>query len=151
MLTGYLVIWAAAGALLCGLIAAARGRSFVGWVIAGALFGIFALIYLALAGPGEHGRKHCPGCAELINDAAGKCPHCGHAFAPQTLSRPSTVPVWPGVANKVAAPCFTCNRIRDHDHVGTCSSCRTPNEYIRYWWGYRSDLPSELVEASVGS
>ena len=143
----YLLVWIVGGALLCGFVAAARGRSFFLWLIGGALFGVLALIYLALAGPGGAGRKPCPGCAEMIGEAAVTCPHCSFTFAAQTLARPSTVPGWPGVGKRVAAPCFACDRLRDHDHAGTCLTCQRPNEYVRYWWGYRMDLPSEAIPA----
>lgn len=143
----YLFVWILGGALLCGFVAAARGRAFFGWVLAGALFGIFALIYLALAGPGTADRKVCPGCAEMIGEAAAVCPHCTYRFAPQTLQRPSSVPRWPGVGRRTNAPCFTCRRLTSHDHAGRCERCQQPNEYVRYWWGYRSDLPADAVPA----
>jgi hypothetical protein len=141
----YLLVWTVGGALLCGFVATARNRSFFAWLIGGALFGVLALIYLALAGPGTASRKPCPGCAEMIGEVAGTCPHCNFRFAAQTLSRPSTVPGWPGVNKRVAAPCFSCDRLRDHDHSGTCLTCHHPNEYIRYWWGYRSDLAPDAI------
>lgn len=145
----YVMVWLIAGALLCGFVAAARGRSFVGWLLLGGLFGFFALLYLALAGQGRAGRKPCPGCAELIGEAATVCPHCSYRFAPQTLTRPDKVPAWPGIKRRVAAPCFDCDRMTSHDHLGTCLRCGRSNEWVRYWWGYRSDAPPPPAELAA--
>ena len=47
MVTGVVVVWILSG-ILCAFIAQSKGRSVAGWAIAGILFGLFALIPLAL-------------------------------------------------------------------------------------------------------
>jgi hypothetical protein len=48
------LIWVAF-AVGCGFLAKNKGRSVVGWVVAGLFFGVFALIVLALMKPKQAG------------------------------------------------------------------------------------------------
>lgn len=64
------------------IIAGARGRSVIGWLLLGLLFGIFALIVVAvIPAPPDHivNRRDylpCPFCREPINKYSTKCKHC---------------------------------------------------------------------------
>ncbi len=151
MAVTYLLIWSLGGALLCGFLAQAKGRSGGAGFILGALFGIFAIIYFAFVPAQAAGDlKPCPQCAERIGIAAQVCPHCGYTFAAQTLQRPQGVPVWPGVGRKALAWCPTCDRPQMHNHEGICMKCGNADEPIRYYWGYRNDWPEdEALTAST--
>jgi hypothetical protein len=77
----WVVIWGA----LCAVLANSRGRSPVSWGLLGALFGVFAVVFLLASGRGNRNKKRCPECAELVNEDALKCRFCGHSFAPAGL------------------------------------------------------------------
>ncbi len=75
-----------AGALLLGLgfgvvaaiAARSRGRSMLGWLLAGMLIGPFALIVALLPAVPRWGiTVACPRCAEVISADAELCRHCG--------------------------------------------------------------------------
>lgn len=88
-------IWLACG-VFSAIIAAAKGRSFFGWLILGCIFGIFALLAVGFMPskrydqtdddepvlPGRRRTlKRCPECAEDVMAEAHVCKHCGHRFA----------------------------------------------------------------------
>jgi hypothetical protein len=118
-------------------------------------FLFFSLIWF-MSRPGQGsgspsaGKKPCPTCAEWIGEGASKCPHCGHAFAPQTLNRPAGVPFWPGFGRRANVRCSNCgDKVREFDDQGTCTKCGRTSELLRYYWGWRNDMPSTSpVEAS---
>lgn len=92
---GFLVFWLGC-AFASAVIASNKGRSALGWFFLGCLFGIFALIVIAVissnkpaaALPGDPGfapkedQVRCPECRELILAEARKCKHCGSAVIP---------------------------------------------------------------------
>lgn len=94
----WLLLWMASG-VLCAVIASSRGRSTVGWLLLGALFGIFAIVgVIALPtvtsdeAPPASTHKKCPFCAEFIRVDAKVCKHCGRDLpqvAPEPLPEPS--------------------------------------------------------------
>ena len=64
-------------------LAAAKGRSLLGWFFAGAVIGPFALVVIALPTVAKAGRfDECPVCFEIIRHEATLCRHCGTAFEP---------------------------------------------------------------------
>jgi len=74
------------GALLLGfsfgavsaITARSRGRSMLGWLLAGMVIGPFALIVALLPAVPRRGISiACPRCAEVIPIEAELCRHCG--------------------------------------------------------------------------
>ena len=65
--------------LVPAMIAAKKGRSFVGWWLFGFVLFVIALPAAWLV-ESLQGRKKCPGCTELISRDAAKCPFCGRDF-----------------------------------------------------------------------
>jgi hypothetical protein len=84
-----IVVWWLMLSVVVGVIAAARGRSGVGYfLLAVVLTPLIGLLLAALL-PSKNAatvgdtreRIACPQCAELVLPAALKCPHCGFAVA----------------------------------------------------------------------
>lgn len=80
----YIVIWIVI-AVVVGLIAHSRGRSFIGWAIYGLLIWPVAIVHLLCIGRTERGlerkaraegRTRCPYCSEHIRREARVCPYC---------------------------------------------------------------------------
>lgn len=89
-------------AVVCAIIASAKGRTGFGWFLLGLVFGIFALVlvaclpslkpvqvayaapsrYAAPIGSLHSGEKACPDCGETILKVAKVCKHCGFRLAP---------------------------------------------------------------------
>ena len=79
---GMIFLWCVGGALVTGFLAANKGRSIFGWLVLGAMFGIFATIVLAFLSPNTDGENFvkCPQCAEAIKAEAQVCKHCGNSL-----------------------------------------------------------------------
>lgn len=80
-------------AVVSGIVASSKGRSGFGWFILGCLFGVFALVLVALMpaiktadanAPSPNTHVKCPDCRELVFKDARKCKHCGVPLVPQT-------------------------------------------------------------------
>ncbi len=76
-----LLIWIVMG-VLCAGVALSKGRSAIGWLILGFLFGPLALLFAAAMSPVQkqtpaHHCRTCPFCAEKIQVRAISCKHCG--------------------------------------------------------------------------
>jgi hypothetical protein len=93
------IFWILLGAC-CAIIAPARGRSAIGWLVLGILFSVFALIVLLalpsrktaadIPRPYAADEKTCPQCAEQVKRAARVCRFCGYKFPPE--SAPMRIP-----------------------------------------------------------
>ena len=86
----YIVVWILIGVVV-GLIAASRGRSFIGWGIYALLIWPVALVHLLCIGRTERGlerkaraegRTRCPHCSEYIRREAKVCPCCRKDVGP---------------------------------------------------------------------
>ena len=81
---GFIIIsWIVMG-VLCALIALAKHRSGLGWLLLGCLFGPLALLFAAAMSAAPkiqhepaHTLKTCPHCAETVKIQAVVCKHCG--------------------------------------------------------------------------
>lgn len=140
----FIVIWMTVAAITA-LVAAGKGRSPLGWAILGTVFGVFALLIVAVlpnlsreraallalaasAAPPEDG-KTCPQCAETVRGAAVKCRFCGYDFAPLPAPEPATAPSSPVPPASAAEPgsfrCRSCGMTRRRDWM-TCPHCQAP-------------------------
>mgnify|MGYP000184445206 CR=1 FL=1 len=90
----FIVIWLAF-AIVTAIIASNKGRSGLGWLILGAIFGIFALIVIVVissvkpqpvvaGGEVATAETHvrCPECRELVRNDAKRCKHCQATLTP---------------------------------------------------------------------
>jgi hypothetical protein len=81
--------------VLTTIVASSKGRSGLGWFLLSCLFGLFALILVALLpslkkdplAPTPETHVRCPECREFVYMDATKCKHCGTALVPLTPSR----------------------------------------------------------------
>ena len=86
----WFVIWILIGVVV-GLIAASRGRSFIGWGIYALLIWPVALVHLVCIPRTERGlerraradgRSRCPHCSEHVRHEAKVCPYCRKKVGP---------------------------------------------------------------------
>ena len=64
--------------VVSGMVARGRGRSWLGWFLAGLVIGPFALVVVVLPPrPREGHLAQCPACCEVIRAEATLCRHCG--------------------------------------------------------------------------
>lgn len=92
----FVTIWIIC-AVITAIIASSKGRSGIGWLLVGAVLGIFGVILIACLPSlrGEQARHYavgaptpethvkCPDCRELVLRDARKCKHCGSSLIPQ--------------------------------------------------------------------
>lgn len=91
----FFILWLIMAVLAAG-IASHKGRSVGGWFIIGLVFGIFAVIVVAVLSsnkpaavfaeaeaPTPETHVRCPECRELVRMDARKCKHCGTTLVPQ--------------------------------------------------------------------
>lgn len=71
--------------VICGIVANSKNRSVFFWSFVGMIFGIFALIVLALlpALPRPYHQNNnkltnCPACGHTVSRKARECPRCGN-------------------------------------------------------------------------
>lgn len=68
--------------VVSGIVARGKGRSSLGWFLAGLLIGPFALLVAVLpAKPREGSLVQCPACCEVIQAEASICRFCGSHLA----------------------------------------------------------------------
>lgn len=81
--------------VVCALIAAAKGRSGLGWFILGCLFGPLALLFAAVMSPDktreESFLRACPYCAEKVQMEAVLCKHCQQSLE---KAKPRNADAW---------------------------------------------------------
>jgi hypothetical protein len=75
----YFVLWLGSAAATA-VVAHARGRNMLGWLLLGLTFGFLALIVIGLL-PARGGPRAepgaCPMCGQPIPEGATGCPQCG--------------------------------------------------------------------------
>ena len=96
----YLILLALIG-IIPGVIASARGLSFLAWFLYGAILWPVAMVHVWFATPDSvtiatrtHSRT-CPHCAETVKAEAKVCKHCGRDLvattpAAKTPTRPAS-------------------------------------------------------------
>lgn len=85
----WILIWIICG-VFSAIIASSKGRSGLGWLVMGLIFGVFALLFVGFMPPspkeeppsGAADEKKCPFCAETIKLEAKVCKHCGRDIEP---------------------------------------------------------------------
>jgi len=71
----FIILWTIC-AVVCALIANAKRRSPWAWLALGFLFGLFAVVAVAVMPSIEPDTMPCPYCKELIKKDATTCRHC---------------------------------------------------------------------------
>lgn len=122
----WIIAWIACG-VFSAVIASGKGRSGIGWLILGLIFGIFALLAAgfmpaaaqadAEAAPGQGdaqaaGRK-CPFCAETIKAEAVVCKHCGRDVEPLAVAPAEAAKTCPHCGKPLGAIpsfCHVCRK-----------------------------------------
>lgn len=90
----FVIVWLVCAGIAAA-IAGAKGRGTGNWFVLGCIFGIFAVIVVALLSSikpptviaggeiaTEKTHVRCPDCRELVRNDARKCKHCGVALTP---------------------------------------------------------------------
>jgi hypothetical protein len=105
---GYFIVWLAFVGLTVK-VASDKGRDPIGWLLIGLLLGPIALLMIFIVEPDQNQiiksghKKKCPFCAELINDEAIKCKHCGEAqstISPENLNEKDLTDLINRIQNK---------------------------------------------------
>ena len=77
-----LIIVSVVFAAVTAIIAYGKGRSAIGWFIAGLLVGPFALVVALLPAVPKDGRyRLCPACSEVVPESATLCRYCNTQLA----------------------------------------------------------------------
>lgn len=143
----FLIIWLIF-AVACAIIANNKGRSGIGWFFLGLVFGIFALIVVAVLSPiGEQRAitrerdvlakvfsRPCPLCHERILKEATKCKHCGSEVTP--LSDADAPIVYASNGNWYCGVCSTPDKgVLALKASNRCPRCKGEKEAValRSW------------------
>ena len=83
-------------AVVQGVIARSKGRSFIGYYLLGVpLWLVSVILVVALPALEQSATRPCPKCRTLMNKGATACVRCGHTF-PTTMSFPPPAPTGGG-------------------------------------------------------